>query len=114
MTDAPLSMKKAPHAFISNVLSSSLVNGILERMRVSIADAQIVHAPSLERISLPHDERRGFVELSRVVCSSLPFVISAFSPINGQDDFVVVVCAAAKIHVARGGDKRRNKTKRKT
>ena len=110
MTDAPLSMKKAPHAFISNVLSSSLVNGILERMRVSMADAQIVHAPSLERISLPHDERRGFAEL---VISPLPFVISAFSPINGQDDFFVVVCAAAKI-VARGGDKRRNKTKRKT
>ena len=108
VTDAPLSMKKAPHAFISNVLSSSLVNGILERMRVSIADAQIVHAPSLERISLPHDERRGFVKL--VISSSLPFVISAFSPINGQDDFFVVVCAAAKI----GGDKRRNKTKRKT
>jgi hypothetical protein len=75
-----------------------------------MADAQIVHAPSLERISLPHDERRGFVELSLVISSSLPFVISAFSPINGQDDFFVVVCAAAKI----GGDKRRNKTKRKT
>jgi len=112
VTDAPFSMKKAAHAFMSNVKSSSLVSVFLERMRVSIADAQIVQAsPSLESISLPHDERRGLVlPLSSSSSSSLPFVTTAFASVNGQDDFFKVVCWAL-VNISTGR-RRRKKMKK--